>query len=328
MKIRKDFSGLGIKLGVFLTIGFFDGVHLGHQRIIKEIVKEAKLADLQSCVVTFDRHPVEFFSGKKMKLLTPWEEKEEIFRSLGVGLVQIFTFNSQFSSLSPEQFLQKLNEIFNIRKIMVGEEFTFGNKKGGNVNFLSQKRFQFGYTLKAIPCAKLNGEKISSSLLRRWLKRGKIGKVTQGLGRYPTIVGKVIPGKGKGKEIGCPTANLQPHPQKLLPPSGVYAGYVNVEKKTCRALINVGGRPTFGDFTPGIEVHIIGFNGQLYDKTLKINLVKRIRDIHFFLSPVHLSRQLEEDKERAKRILNEDPLLKGSCSRNILPSSPSRGNKG
>lgn len=313
MRIRRDFSISEQTMEVSLTIGFFDGVHLGHRRIIEEVIRKANLEDVQSCVVTFDRHPTEFFSGRRMKLLTSWEEKEEIIRMLGMDLIHIFTFNSRFASLSPKEFLQKLNEIFNINEIMVGEEFTFGKRGEGNVNFLYQKRSQFGYRLKAIPCAKLNGKKISSSLLRKWLKEGEIEKVARGLGRYPTITGRVITGRGKGREIGCPTANLQPDPQKLLPPSGVYAGYAQVKEKMYKALVNVGGRPTFGDFTPGIEVHLIDFEDRLYHEMLRIDMVERIRDIHFFLSPVHLSRQLEKDKEKAKKILKDYTFLsKGS----------------
>jgi len=310
MKVKRDFSNLGEKPGVFLTIGFFDGVHLGHTRIIKEVVEKAKANNLQSLVITFDCHPTEFFSGRKVRLLTSWEEKEEIFRLLGVDLVQVFTFDSKFADLSPEEFLRKLIEIFDITGIIVGEEFTFGKNKKGDVKFLHQKQFQFGYRLEAIPCVKLNGEKISSSLLRRWLKEGEIGKVTQGLGRYPTIIGKVIAGKGRGREIGCPTANLEPHPRKLLPANGVYAGYVELEEKEHKALINIGEKPTFGDFTPGVEVHVINFTGVLYEKMLKIDLVKRIRDIRPFSSPLHLSRQLEKDKEKVEKILAGHPLLK------------------
>ena len=305
MIIREDFSGAEERLDAFLTIGFFDGVHLGHQKIIGEVVKKANLSNVQSCVITFDRHPSELFSGRKVKLLTSREEKEEIFRSLGVGVVQVFTFNPRFARLSPEEFLERLSSIFNIQKILVGEEFAFGFKREGNVNFLYQNQVKFGYKLEAIPPLRLNGEKISSSMLREWLKKGEIRKVKQGLGRSPTVVGEVITGKRKGREIGYPTANLKPHPQKLLPGSGVYAGYVKLEGKIYKALINIGGRPTFGDFAPGIEVHIINFSGELYGKVLKIDLVERIRDTRLFLSPFHLSQQIREDRERAEKILED-----------------------
>jgi len=307
MIIRKDFNGE--PLDVFLTIGFFDGIHLGHRRIIGEVVKKARSSGVRSCVVTFDHHPSELFSGKPVKLLTSWEEKREILSSLGVEIVQVFTFDYSFSTLHPHQFLQKLSNIFNVREILVGEEFTFGYKREGNVEFLSKNQHKFGYRLKIIPSVKLNGEKISSSLLRKWLSEGKIKMVIQGMGRFPTVVGKVIAGRGNGKKIGYPTANLQPHPQKLLPCSGVYAGFTKIEGRIYKTLVNIGGRPTFGDFTPGVEAHIIDFTGELYGRTLSVELIRRIRDIQVFPSSVALSNQLKKDKDVAERILERSGLL-------------------
>ena len=313
MIIRKVFSGAEEKLSVFLTIGFFDGVHRGHQKIISEIVEKAKLNNLRSCVATFDLHPTEFFSGKIMRFLTSWEEKKEIFRLLGVNWVQVFTFDSQFANLSPQEFLQKLNEIFDIRQIVVGEEFNFGLNREGNINFLYQKQAEFGYQLRTIPSLRLDGEKIGSSLLRKWLEEGKVNKVVQGLGRFSTIIGKVIAERGKGQGIGCPTVSLQTDSHKLLPGGGVYVGYLEEFGGRHKVVINIGEKPTFEDFTLGVEVHIIDFRGDLYGKTLKVNLVEKIRDTHPFLSPVHFSRQLKKDKERAKRILTDYTFLFENC---------------
>ena len=304
MIIREDFSGSEERFSTFLTIGFFDGVHLGHQKVIEGIVERARGENLQSCVITFNHHPSELFSGNTLMFLTSWQEKKEILQKLGVDSVQVFTFNSQFASLSPTNFLQKLTGIFDIREILVGEDFVFGFKRKGNINFLRQHEAQFGYRVQAITPVRLDGERISSSLLREWLKRGQIKKVTQGLGHPPTIIGTVIAGRKKGREIGCPTANLQPHPQKLLPCSGVYVGYVRLGAKMYKAVINVGGRPTFGDFTPGVEVHVMDFSGELYGKGLRIDLVQKIRNTCTFVSASHLSQQLQKDKERAEKILN------------------------
>jgi riboflavin kinase/FMN adenylyltransferase len=301
MIIRKNFQGE--RLQVFLTIGFFDGIHLGHQKIIREIVKRARNNSLKSCIVTFDRHPSELFSSRKVKLLTSWEEKREIFLSAGIDVVQVFTFDWQFATLSPPEFLEKLTKLFAVKEILVGEEFTFGFKREGNVALLRRMQSQFGYELKTVPWLKLNEKKISSSLLREWLEKGEIEKVTRGIGRPPTILGRVVPGKGRGRKIGYPTANLEPHPQKLLPCSGVYAGRVELEEKVYKALVNVGSRPTFGDLVPGVEVHIIDFTDELYGKNLRINLIKKIRDVQAFPSPLHLVKRLKKDRERVEKIL-------------------------
>lgn len=307
MRIRKDFSGE--KVIVCLTIGFFDGVHLGHQKIIKKVVKKAKIKGLQSCVITFDSHPSELFSGRKVKFLTCWEEKKQIFHSLGVDIVQVFTFTPQLSSLTPYEFLKKLNTILDIREILVGEEFTFGRGREGDVKFLKQKQNEFGYTLEAIPPVKINGEKIGSSFLRELLQEGEVEKVARAMGRPPTILGKVIPGKRRGRQIGYPTANLKSHPEKLLPKAGVYAGTVNLEGKVYKALVNVGTKPTFGDFVPGVEVHLMDFKNKIYGKNLKIWVVKKIRDIQLFPSVMDLSRQLREDRQRAERILKDLQII-------------------
>ncbi len=313
MMIRKVFSKTKEKLSVFLTIGFFDGVHRGHQKIINEIVEKAKLNNIQSCVITFNPHPLEFFSGKRMKFLTSWEEKKEIFCLLGINLTQVFTFDSQFANLSPQEFLQKLNEIFDIRQIVVGEEFNFGLKREGNINFLYQKQAEFGYQLKTAPSLKLDGEKIGSSLLRKWLGEGKVDKVAQGLGRFSTIIGKAIAGREKGQEISCSTVSLQTDSHKLLPGGGVYVGYIEEFGVKYKAVINVGGKSAFEDFTLDVQVHIMGFKGDLCGKTLKVNLVEKIRDIHPFLAPVQFSRQFKKDKERAERILKDYTFLFGNC---------------
>jgi len=310
MIIRKNFQGE--KVPCILTIGFFDGVHLGHQRIIRKVVEKARSSNIYSCVVTFDRHPSELFSSYKVKLLTCWEEKKEIFGSLGIDVIQVFTFDHDFASLSPDKFLEKLNEHFFIKEILVGNDFTFGHKRKGNVTFLKKIRSKFDFELEVVAPVKMENQKISSSVLRAWLENGKVEKVTAGMGRPPTIWGKVIPGKGRGRQIGFPTANLLPHSDKLLPPSGVYAGSCEVKNKIYEATVNVGSKPTFDDFSPGIEVYIIGFEGELYGETLKVSLVKKIRDIQAFPSPSHLARRLEQDRQETEQILKGFTLLKES----------------
>ncbi len=301
MEIRRDFSPG--KERVVLTIGFFDGVHLGHQRIIHDLVKKAELKGIKNCVVTFDRHSSELFSHKSVPLLTSQEEKEEIMSQLGVDLVQVLPFTSHLASLSPYQFLHKLKQSLNFEQIIIGEDFVFGQGRTGNARLLHQIENDFGYKLVAVPFLKLRGEKISSSLLRQWLGKGEIEKVTQVMGRYPTILGKVIEGDGRGKSLGYPTANLKTHPQKLLPSPGVYAGKVKLINMTYRALINVGGRPTFKDFSLGIEVHILDFSKEIYSQSMRVELISRIRDIQIFPSSLELISRLEEDEREAKKVV-------------------------
>lgn len=301
MEVRRGFSQG--KERVVLTIGFFDGVHLGHQRVIDEVVKEAGLKGTKSCVVTFDHHPSETFSYKSIPLLTSQEEKEEIMSQLGVDLVQIFPFTFQFASLSPYQFLYKLKETLNFEQIIIGEDFVFGQGKKGNIKLLHQVESDFEYKLVVVSPLEVEEEKISSSLLRQWLGKGKVEKVTRWMGRYPTILGQVVKGSKRGKSLGYPTANLRSHPQKLLPSLGVYAGRLKLMGKVYRSLINIGGKPTFKDFSLGIEVHILDFSKEIYGQPMSIELVSKIRDIQAFPSPFELISRLEKDKKEAQRIV-------------------------
>jgi len=289
---------------VALTVGFYDGVHKGHQRIIKELVKRAKMIRGKSCVVTFTPHPLELFSHQPFHLLTALEEKKEIFAKLNVDLVVVFNFTSQFASLSPYSFIKKLKENIDIKEIIVGKDFVFGRGREGNIQWL--KRFEdiLGYKLRVISLLETEEEKISSSLIRKLLRKGEISKAIQYLGHPPTIIGKIVKGRRRGYLLGYPTANLKTYPYKILPLPGVYAGKVILKEKTYKGIVNVGDKPTFRDTSFGVEVHIIDFEEEIYGETIKIELIDKMRKIEDFPSPLYLSKKLKEDREKAEKILN------------------------
>ena len=304
MEIKQGFPGARGYGKVVLTVGFYDGIHKGHQKVIKEVIQEAKRWGGRSSLVTFRPHPSEFLLGRPLSLLTTWEEKKEIFKSLGLDLVVALRFTAHLASLSPEVFLEKLQRNLEFDELIVGKDFVFGRERQGNIEWLQENQYRFGFKLRIVPLLKVGGEKLSSSLIRQWLKMGEIEKATQGLGRYPTIIGKVIGGKKRGRLLGYPTANLAPHPQKLLPPSGVYAGRVNLKGRFYKGMINVGTKPTFEDSSFGIEVHILKFSGHIYGRRIKIELVSKIRAPAKFISPNHLSKKLEDDRMRTERVLD------------------------
>lgn len=303
MEVRRGFSQGKKYKDIVLTLGFYDGVHKGHQRILKYMTGQAKRRKGKSCLITFFSHPSDFFSGRSLSLITTWEEKEEILTRAGIDSVMLLDFTSQLASLSPHSFMEKIKQDIEIGEIVVGEDFVFGNKKKGDVRWLRKNEKVFGYKLKIIPSLKIAGEKVSSSLIRRWLKEGKIKKVTRWLGRYPTILGRVIKGKGRGRNLGYPTANLKPHPEKLLPGTGVYAGEVMVGGNYYKGIVNVGNKPTFKDMSFGVEVYILGFEKDIYGEEVKIQLVDKLREIEQFSSSGQLAKRLEEDKKRAEKIL-------------------------
>jgi riboflavin kinase/FMN adenylyltransferase len=303
MEVRRDFPQDEEYKHVILTIGFYDGIHLGHQKIIKDLVEQATTRGRRSCVITFTPHPSEFFSHQSLPLLTTWEEKREILNQLEVDLVINFVFTSEFASQSPSSFIRKLKGYLEMEEIIIGEDFVFGKDREGDVNWLKEREEKFGYKLRVIPLVRVGREKLSSSLIRHWLKKGYIKEVTQWLGRPPTISGRVIKGKRRGKLLGYPTANLESHPGKLLPGAGVYAGRVILKGGIFKGIINVGGSPTFGENSVGVEAHILKFKGNIYGEGVKIELVDKIREIRKFSSPFSLVKRLEKDKKLAKEMV-------------------------
>lgn len=289
---------------IILTIGFYDGVHQGHQKIIEKLTKDAKLIRGKSSLVTFGPSPSQFFSHHPLPLLTTLEEKKEILKKMGIDLIIFLPFTRRLASLSPYSFIKKISQGFQIRKIIVGEDFVFGNKRQGDIFWFKKKENEFGYKLEVVPLLKIKGEKISSSLIRMWLREGKIREVSEWLTRPPTIIGKVVKGKKRGYLLGYPTANLKLHPVKLLPAPGVYAGQVLLGKKVYKGVINIGDKPTFEDKSFGVEVHIINFQKSIYGKNLKIKLIEKIREVKKFPSFSHLARRIEKDKTKAEKLLN------------------------
>ncbi len=302
MEVRRGSSQKEKYKDVILTIGFYDGIHKGHQEIIRYVTDQAKRKKGKSCIITFSSHPSGFLSGKPLFLLTTWEEKEEILAQTGMDLVVLLDFTSQLASLSPNSFIQKIGQNLEIREIVVGEDFVFGNRREGNVRWLRENEKVLKYKLKVIPSLKVGEEKVSSSLIRRWLKEGEVKKAILWLGRYPTILGRVIKGKGRGRNLGYPTANLDPYPQKLLPGPGVYAGKVMVGGNYYKGIVNVGTKPTFKDMSFGVEVYILGFQEDIYGEEIKIELVARLRQIEQFSSSLDLAKRLEEDKKKAEKL--------------------------
>jgi len=289
---------------IILTIGFYDGVHRGHQKIIEKLTKEAKLIRGKNSLVTFSPSPFQFFSHHPLPLLTTWEEKKEILKKMEIDLIIFLPFTKRVASLSPYSFIKKINQGFQIKKIIVGEGFVFGRNRQGDIFWLKKMENEFGYKLEVVPLLKIKREKISSSLLRMWLREGKIREVSEWLTRPPTIIGKVVKGEKRGYFLGYPTANLKPHPAKLLPALGVYAGQVFFGKKVYKGVINIGDKPTFKDKSFGVEVHIINFQKNIYGKNLKIELIEKIREVKKFPSPSYLARRIEKDKMEAEKLLN------------------------
>lgn len=292
--------------GSCLSIGTFDGVHVGHQEIIRNLVMMARQRGLPSVVVTFFPHPDRVLGKKEGRfyLSTP-EEKAEILGSLGVDFVVTHPFDPEVANLSARGFLENIKEQIKFRCLVVGYDFALGRKREGTVERLAKLSRDFDYELRVIPAVLVNGEVVSSSLIRSLLNEGNIKKVNALLGRPFFLSGTVIRGDGRGRTLGIPTANLDILAERAVPLQGVYAAYALVNRQRIGAVVNVGVRPTFEDdpVAPRVEAHLLDFNADLYQEKLTLEFIDRLRDERRFPSKEALVQQIHQDILQARQIL-------------------------
>ncbi len=294
--------------GVILTLGNFDGVHLGHQEILKRVVKEALLEGTQSMVFTFKPHPLKVIAPeRRLYLITTEEEKEELMEALGVDILCFARFTEAFAQKHPEDFVREvIIERIGPRRLIVGYDYSFGKGRMGGIELLERMGREAGFQVEVIPPFKVGDRIVSSSLIRELILKGEVREASSYLGRPYSVRGKVVKGAGRGRFLGFPTANLIPS-KELLPARGVYATLVYFNGKTHKGVANVGYGPTFNTPSePRIEVYIFDLRGDLYGKEITVHFIDRIREERAFESPSHLIKQIEEDIGKAKEILYGD----------------------
>lgn len=293
--------------GSCVSIGTFDGVHLGHQEIIRQLVTIAKQKGLPAVVVTFFPHPDRVLGKKEGRfyLSTP-EEKAELLGNLGVDLVVTHPFDPEVANLSAREFLQRIKEKIAFQDLFVGYDFALGRKREGTVERLIALGREFDFELHVIPAVQVNGEVVSSSLLRSLLSEGNIKKVNLLLGRPFLLSGTVIRGDGRGRTLGIPTANLDILAERAVPLHGVYVCYALVNHQRFGAVVNVGVRPTFEDdpVAPRVEAHLLDFDANLYQESLVLEFLDRLREEIRFPSKDALVQQIHQDILKARQILS------------------------
>ena len=297
--ITEDFRGS------FVTIGNFDGVHLSHQFICRKLASEAKKAVTKSLVITFDPHPKMILHPgiRPFYLITTLEEKLKLLEDCGIDGILVIPFSMDYSRVTAEQFVRDfLGQKLAIKKIIVGHDYTFGQGKKGTTDYLISRGGEIGFAVEVVDAFKRGENIVSSTLIRKLIIKGDLKTVTNLLGRGYNIAGIVVSGKGRGAGLGFPTANIDPE-KDLLPPSGIYAAFVNIDGKRHRAALNIGEKPTFADYTSTFEVHLLDFSGDLRGKRLNTEFVEKIRDIIKFDSPEMLKKQIAADVEKARAIL-------------------------
>lgn len=289
-----------------VTVGFFDGVHRGHQTVIRRTVDVARERGLRSVAVTFDRHPAETLTpGRAPALLTTLRRKAGLIEDLGADVALVLEFDQELSRWTPEEFVDRvLVQGVGTRHATVGADFSFGHKAAGDVETLAELGTARGFTAEAMTLLEVDGRTVSSTSVREALARGDLSWPHAALGRRHLVEGQVVPGAGRGDGLGYPTANLRTPPRLLLPARGVYAGRGYLGGEAWPAAINVGTNPTFGGETLHVEAYLLGFEGDIRGEILTVEFWERLRDEVRFESPDALSRQIGEDVARTRELVS------------------------
>src|SRR6266581_6504056 len=303
METLRSISGLSKLRGpLFLAIGVFDGVHLGHQAVISTSAQHARAADGTPIVVTFDPHPEKVLRPKTAPhLLTATPHKIALIRDLGVAHLLIITFDKKFAATEPEDFVQQLVQHSKpLSEICVGHEWSFGKNRRGNLELLKKLGAQFDFNVVGIPPVTVNGEVVSSTTIRQAVEAGDLRKAAEMLGRAYTILGTVVRGDDLGKKIGFPTANLSAHNEQF-PPNGVYFAEAMLDGVIYPGVLNLGYRPTVSSEKDRVlEIHLFDFDRDIYGSDLEVRFVRYLRPEKKFESVDMLARQIALDVKQAR----------------------------
>ena len=292
-----------------ITIGNFDGVHIGHQALFHEVIEKADSIGGTSIVMTFEPHPVRVLKQNgHPPLITLYEQKVELIESSGIDVLICIPFTGEFAAISAKEFVEDiLLARIGVKVMVVGQDYTFGKNREGNLELLQTYAKKFGFEVIVtdwILALNKSPHRISSTRTRELVMAGKMAEAQKLLGRYYQIRGVVTPGRDRGgRLLGFPTANIALH-DELCPKTGVYAVTVEFENKQHKGVANIGYSPTFDDQVFSVEVHILDFNENIYDRKIRVNFIQRIRDEKKFSNISELSDQIKKDIVKARKILS------------------------
>jgi riboflavin kinase/FMN adenylyltransferase len=288
-----------------VTIGNFDGVHLGHRAILARVCQRAKELEAQSVAVTFDPHPLKVLRPEtSLPLLTTPEQKIDLMAASGLDAVVVLPFTREFAALPAREFVQRyFLERLRVREVVVGHDYCFGRGREGNIDLLREMGRNHGFTVQVVWAVEVEGAVVSSSLIRAMLRLGKVEEAGRLLGRPYGVAGRVVAGKGRGaKLLGIPTANIRPE-NELLPATGIYAVRVRRGKKILPGAANIGTCPTFENGEFSLEVHLLDFSGDIYGEELGVEFVARLREERRFPNIEALAAQIHADIRAAREVL-------------------------
>lgn len=312
MRVFHGTDNAGIARGTVLTLGVFDGLHLGHQEIMKTVVERARATGSVPTAITFDPHPRSVLHPEKAPpLLQTLDQRLANFEFLGIEQAIVIRFDSDFASQDAEIFLKDIVfERLQAKEVYLGKGFAFGKDRGGNIALLRRMSQELGFLADEVDEVTLRGQRISSSLIRSLLADGRVNLARRMLGRPYGVEGQIVRGFQRGRTIGFPTANLKPQ-NRVIPKFGVYATATLIEGEWHRSITNVGIRPTFEDAqNPSIETFVFDFDGDLYGDVLRVRFLHRIRDERKFGGIDELKAQIHLDTLKAKRYFSAHGVIK------------------
>ncbi|HKG54884.1 MAG TPA: bifunctional riboflavin kinase/FAD synthetase [Anaerolineales bacterium] len=292
----------------WLTIGVFDGVHRGHQEIIKKLTTGAHTNDAPAVVLTFDPHPASVLSGHEIKCLTLPDERADLLGKLGVDVVITERFTRELSTVTAYDFMSRLTQQLGLQYLLIGYDFALGKGREGNAARLTEIGSELGYNVEVIAALSDKSGVISSTEIRKLIEVGNVAEAARLLGRPYSLHGPVIHGDGRGRTIDVPTANISYSHDKMIPAKGIYACWAFLKNKKYQAAINIGTNPTFtpDKQSPNVEAHLLDFHEDIYGKDVQLELVARLRDELKFDSVETLLEQIWRDVEDTKRILSNN----------------------
>ncbi len=308
MKVLKTVNSFNRKkaVGPVVTLGNFDGIHLGHQKVLRKISSRAGRLKAVSVVYTFDPHPLKVVApAKSPMLILDLKDKKALIEGFNIDILVLARFDREFASKHPGEFAEEvLVKGLGVREVWVGTDFSFGKGRTGTVGYLKTLGERFGFKVFVIPPYVKGGSVVSSSRIRGLISGGEVKKAAALLGRPYSIKGVVVRGKEIGKVIGFPTANIRVT-SELWPKNGVYAITASFDEETHNGVLNIGVAPTFGGKKKTVEAHLLDFKGDIYGKKMRVTFIKRLRDERTFPTREALAGQIKKDRERAERILKK-----------------------
>jgi riboflavin kinase/FMN adenylyltransferase len=332
MRLIDDLREAHLSRETVVTIGAFDGVHRGHQALIRQLVQRGRETQRLSALVTFHPHPSAVLQpSQPLRYLTTPGEKAAILEGLSLDILAILTFDRLVAQTRAEDFVRLLLGHLRMRELWIGQDFTLGRNREGDAAALTAMGGQLGFEVRVVEPVVVDGQIISSTRIRCLLAEGNIREATRLLGRYPSLAGEVVIGAHRGHSLGFPTANLEVREERALPPDGVYAVFAMLGADRYPAVANIGVRPSFDNGLRTVETYIFSFDQDIYGCDLVVEFVERLRPELRFEKVEDLKTQIAKDVESARRILQEEPVVgsmgpqrrqpAGACRRSTLHNS-------